>query len=94
MFRHFKQLSITMADLRGKYGGQTGVWLAFSVPARDELGNTHQLGYYQGEFEDVLMAVATEHRRDFFDGPDWCGEIVPIVPKVVTGDGSRAGNDL
>ena len=83
MFRHFRTLTITPADLKGRYAGQTGVWLAFSAPARNEFGNSSELGYYEGVFEDVLAEVISDHRREFFDGPDWCGEIVPIVPKVV-----------
>lgn len=84
MLRHFgNKLAITLADLREKYSGQSGVWLAYAPPTRDELGNTSQLGYYEGLFEDVLHAAILDHGRAFFDG-NWCGEIVPIVPKVIS----------
>jgi hypothetical protein len=83
MFRHFPgALSITPDDLLDRYGSQQGIWLAFSAPARNELGTTTELGYYQGVFEDVLEAVLFQHPHAFLDA-GMCGEIVPIVPVVV-----------
>ncbi len=82
MFQHFKALSITPADLRAKYAGQTGVWQAFAPPSRDEIGFQAPLGYYEGLFEDVRHAVILEHRRSFLDGQS-CGEIIPVLPKRI-----------
>lgn len=85
-FQHFEGLSLTLADLRAKYAGQTGVWRAFAPPTHDELGRQAPLGYYRGVFEDVLRAVVLEHRRAFLDQgmhSNGCGEIIPILPQRI-----------
>ena len=81
MFKHFDKLSLTLGDLKKKYAGQTGVWLAYTFPSMDERSHMSELGYYEGPFEAVLKAVLHDHGRAFVDGAMGCGEIVPIVPK-------------
>jgi hypothetical protein len=84
MRHHFKGIYLlTLKDLRKEWAGKTGLWQAHSIPTRDELGNTSELGYYEGPFEAVLKVVIQDHGRQFLSTSGECGEIIQITPKRV-----------
>jgi hypothetical protein len=90
MFQHFRnKLMLTLTDLRNEFVAQSGIWQAFSMPSRDEMGSSHSLGYYEGDFEDVLQAVHQDHGREFHDNSGECGEIIRIQPKRIVAESAH-----